>query len=374
MDDKTREAIENSLFKLSGKISISEFKNIVKTLGWKMNYKKVHVVGTNGKGSVSKYLNDNLINNSKNVGLFTSPHVFNFEERIKINNNDISFIDVQHHMMDIYIAFPNYSFGFFQLVFLACLAYFETKKIDVAIFEAGIGAKKDIVNYLNFDITIFTSFSLDHEKKLGSKIEKIADDKSFAIKKANKIFYPSTVSESVQNILINRAKKMNNNDINIVKIKSKDIHSQNQELAKYILNEEFFINSTSFALPIGRAQKIEINNLLNYVDVAHNVDGIQKTISYFNDKNIHFDQFIVSLSADKNVKEIMKNFDNKVTFVYQNKSHRALENLDYPEEFPRIYNLKKFIAKLDKKTLFIGSFYFIEEILRLVKYEHNPKI
>ncbi|MGL5308518.1 MAG: hypothetical protein ACRC9F_00530, partial [Metamycoplasmataceae bacterium] len=174
MENKINALLEDSLFKLRGEISLSEFKNIVKTLGWKMNYKKIHIVGTNGKGSVSKYLNDNLINNGKKIGLFTSPHIFNFEERIKINNMDISFIDVQHHMMDIYIAFPNYSFGFFQLVFLACLAYFETKKIDIAIFEAGIGARKDIVNYLNFDITVFTSISLDHEKILGSTIEKIA--------------------------------------------------------------------------------------------------------------------------------------------------------------------------------------------------------
>ncbi|MGL5732676.1 MAG: hypothetical protein ACRCXE_01225 [Metamycoplasmataceae bacterium] len=374
MENKINALLEDSLFKLRGEISLSEFKNIVKTLGWKMNYKKIHIVGTNGKGSVSKYLNDNLISSGKTIGLFTSPHIFNFEERIKINNTDISFIDIQHHMMDIYIAFPDYSFGFFQLVFLACLAYFETKKIDIAIFEAGIGAKRDIVNYLDFDWTVFTSISLDHEKILGNTVEKIAKDKAFAIKKNNKIFYPNTLTNKIQNILNERAEKMDNKNINIVKIKSHDIHIQNQELAQYILKKEFKIKDCKFTLPMGRSQEIIINNIINYVDVGHNVEGVQKTLKHFKEKNITFDQYVVSLSSDKNVKEIMKNFNKKNTFVYQNKSNRALEYLDYPEEFEKLYVLENFVKKLDKKTLFIGSFYFIEEILRLVKYDNNTRI
>ncbi|MGL5205420.1 MAG: hypothetical protein ACRC7B_00700 [Metamycoplasmataceae bacterium] len=374
MENKINALLKDSLFKMRGEISFSEFKNIVKTLGWKMNYQKIHVVGTNGKGSVSKYLNDNLINSNKTIGLFTSPHIFNFEERIKINNIDIPFIDMQHHMMDIYIAFPDYSFGFFQLVFLACLAYFETKKIDIAIFEAGIGAKRDIVNYLNFDFTVFTSISLDHEKILGSTIEKIAMDKSYAIKKTNKIFYPNTLKNNLEDVLNERAKKMENKNINIVKIKSKDIHKQNQELAEYILKKEFKIKDCEFTLPIGRSQEIIINNIINYIDVGHNVEGIQKTLNHFKENNINFDQYVVSISSDKNVKDIMKNFDNKITFVYQNKSDRALEFLDYPVEFQKLYVLENFLKKLDKITLFIGSFYFIEEILRLVKYDNNSRI
>ncbi|MGL5308703.1 MAG: hypothetical protein ACRC9F_01495, partial [Metamycoplasmataceae bacterium] len=110
------------------------------------------------------------------------------------------------------------------------------------------------------------------------------------------------------------------------------------------------------------------------VDVGHNVDGIQKTLNHFRNSNIFFDQFVVSISSDKNVKEIMKNFDSKITLIYQNKSSRALEYLDYPKEFEKIYVLENFIKKLDKKTLFIGSFYFVEEVLRLVKYDINTKI
>ena len=374
MESKINELMGNTLFKLTGKLTLPQFRNIVKKMGWKMNYKKIHVVGTNGKGSVSKYLSDNLVKDRNRVGLFTSPHILNFEERIKVNNENIHFLDLQEYIIDIYIKFPKYSFGFFQLMFLACLAYLETKRINIAIFESGIGAKKDIVNYLDFDITIFTSISIDHEKILGSKIEKISEDKSFAIKEKNKVYYPNTINKISEKILKDRAKMMHNKSLKIVKIKSKNIHEQNQELSKYILQKEFEIEARIFNLPTGRAQEIKINNIDCYIDVGHNEEAIQKTLNYFQENNIKFDYYVVSLSSDKNVKKIMKNFDQKNTLIYKNKSDRALSHFDYPHEFGKVYSLQNFIKTLDKKILFIGSFYFIEEILRLVKYDINSKI
>lgn len=371
MEQKIKKLIENSLFKMTGKITKKQFNDIVKTLDLKMNYKKIHVVGTNGKGSVSKYLNDNLIISKNKVGLFTSPHMFNFEERIKINNNDISFIDIQQHMIDIHLKFPKYTFGFFELIFLSCLSYFETKKIDLAIFEAGIGAKKDIVNFLEFDSTIFTSFSIDHKKILGSTIEKITIDKAFAIKENNNIYYPNTIQSNSESILLERANFKNNKNINKVIIKSSNIHDQNKEFSKKILKKEFDIEARTFSLPIGRAQEILINNFVCYVDVAHNEEGIKKTLEYFNEKNIEFDNYIVSLSNDKEVKKIMKYFDNKNTFIYQNKNKRALSGFDYPDKFGKIFSLSELIKRIDKKVLFIGSFYFIEEVMKGVKDERK---
>ncbi len=368
MEQKIKNLISNSLFQMTGKITKKQFQNIVKTQNWKMNYKKIHIVGTNGKGSVSKYLNDNLINEVNKVGLFTSPHIFDFEERIKISNKNIEFIDIQQHMIDLHLNFPEYTFGFFDLLFLSCLSYFESKKIDIAIFEAGIGAKKDIVNFLDFDITIFTSFSIDHKKILGSTIKKIVTDKSFAIKNNNKIFYPNTISNEAEEILITKAKLLENKNVTKVEIKSNNIHDQNKELAKYILKKEFKIAGNIFLQPPGRAQQVIINNIDCYVDVGHNDDGIKKTLEYFQQKNIYFDNYVVSLSKDKDVKKIMTNFDKNNTFVYQNKNKKTLATFDYPSEYGKVYLLNDFIKNLDKKVLFIGSFYFIEEVLVVLKY------
>lgn len=366
MDKKINKLIENSLFQMKGKLTNSQFKSIVKKMNWKMNYKKIHIVGTNGKGSLSKYLNDNLISEDKNIGLFTSPHILNFEERIKINNKDISFVDIQQYMIDIHLNFPKYTFGFFELMFLSCLSYFEAKEIDIAIFEAGIGAKKDIVNFLNFDITLFTSFGIDHKKILGSSIEKITTDKSFAIKKDNVVYYPDSISIECENILKEKANLLNNKKINKVKIKSTNIHDQNKELAKYILKREFKIDTNFFTLPKGRAEMISINNFDCYIDVGHNESGIKKTIDYFNEKNIYFDNFVVSVSSDKDINKIMKYFNKENTLVYQNKNKKALSIFDYPEKFSKLYGLSDFIKRNDKRTLFIGSFYFIQEIIEIV--------
>ena len=374
MESKINQLMENTLFKLTGKLTLPQFRNIVKKMGWKMNYQKIHVVGTNGKGSVSKYLNDNLVKDRNRVGLFTSPHIFNLEERIKVNNENIPFLDLQEYMIDLHIKFPKYTFGFFQLMFLACLAYLETKRINIAIFESGIGAKKDVVNYLDFDLTIFTSISIDHEKILGSKLEKISTDKAFAIKEKNKVFYPTTINKLSEDILKERAKLVGNKNMQAVKIKSKNIHEQNKELSKYILKSEFDVEARLFSLPVGRAQEVKINGYDCYVDAGHNEEAIKETLHYFKENNIVFDHYIVSLSSDKDVKKIMKHFDKENTFIYQNKSSRALSNFDYPQEFGKIYSLQNFIKTLDKKILFIGSFYFVEEILRLVKYDINSKV
>ncbi|MDK2819960.1 MAG: hypothetical protein KFW07_03925 [Mycoplasmataceae bacterium] len=369
MEEKINKLIANSLFQMTGKLTISQFKNIVKKMEWKMDYKKIQIVGTNGKGSVAKFINDNLVKDEQRVGLFTSPHIINLEERIRINNLKIPFIDLQINMMDIYIKFPEYTFGFFQLMFLSSLAYFEQKKVSVAIFESGIGAKKDIVNFLDFDITCFTSISIDHEEILGSTIEKITTDKSFAIKEKNIVYIPDNMEEKSLNIMNKRINFVNNKTTKIIKIKSKNIYDNNKEIAKTILENEFKIKPKLFLLPAGRSQEIIINNITCYIDVGHNQDGIKKTLSYFKENNIVFDNYIVSLSSNKNVKKIMNNFDPQNTFVYQNKNKRSLPIHDFPEEFGRIYSIEKLIKTLDKRILFIGSFYFIEEILREIKYE-----
>lgn len=371
MEEKINKLITDSFFKMTGKITISQFRNIVKKMAWKMDYKKIQIVGTNGKGSVAKFINDNLVKEEQKVGLFTSPHIVSLEERIRINNFKIPFMDLQSNIMDIYIKFPEYTFGFFQLMFLASLAYFEQKKVSVAIFESGIGAKKDIVNFLDFDITCFTSISIDHEKILGSTIEKITADKSFAIKEKNIVYIPDNIDQKSLNILNDRLIITNNKTAEIIKIKSENIHENNKEIAKTILENEFNIKPKLFLRPIGRAQEIIINNISCYIDVGHNQDGIKKTLDYFKENNIFFDNYIVSLSSDKNVNKIMENFDSENTFVYQNKSKNSLPIHEFPEHFGRIYSIEKLLKTIDKKILFIGSFYFIEEILREIEYEIN---
>lgn len=363
--------ITNLLFSLNGKITKKNFNEIKKHYNWKFKYKKIHVVGTNGKGSNAKYLNDELIQNNYNVGLFTSPHLVTMYERIKINNNNISFEQLLKYTSDFQTTFSNINFGFFDLFFLSALRLFEDNQVDVAIFEAGIGAKKDVVNYLKHNITIISSISIDHQNILGNSLEQITLDKSFSIKSDNSVYVSNSINLDLIRLLQCRAIQKNNNNFNIVDVDKTNYETINKSLSKFVLQKEFNINNfkSFFLLPRGRMEKIMINNFDCYIDVSHNIEAINETIKYIESKKIKIDQVVLSLSKDKNDKKItniLKNYFN-VLYIYENKGRKPLKIVEYDQSIPKIYSISNFINKICKNTLFIGSFYFIEEIINKVK-------
>ena len=359
------------LYSLEGKINKTEFKKIIKHYKWKFNFKSIHIVGTNGKGSNAKYINDELIYQNKKVGLFTSPHINDMYERIMINNQKIEFETMSKFVTRLKSDFPNINFGWFDVFFLTALHWFCSKNIDVAIFEAGIGAKKDIVNYIKHDIVLITSIDLDHTKILGNTKEKIAIDKSFAIKNNNqKIYISNDIDENIIDIFKKRANDVGAK-LKVVKVNKKTYETKNISLSKNVLKNEFNIKNfkSFFVLPIGRSQQIKINNIMCGVDVAHNYQGIIESINYFKINKIKFDQIVVSLSSDKDHKKILRFLSKefKIVYVYENKGRKPLKLSQYNEKFPKILNLSFFIKKLDCSTLFIGSFYLVSEIFEIIK-------
>ncbi|MGL4343076.1 MAG: hypothetical protein ACRCRZ_00705 [Metamycoplasmataceae bacterium] len=343
---------------------------ILNSLNLKMNYKKIHIVGTNGKGSSCKFLEDNLNDNKIKNASFTSPHLLKVNERIKINGVAVSEKKILKIINEEIIAkFPKIKLNFFAYIFIAALIIFDQYKIKVVIFEAGIGAKEDIVNLLEHDITIFTSISLDHESILGNSVKNIAADKAYAIKHNNHIYYPSTLKRSAKQQLLKRADDKNNENIFEIVLHEKiDIYKQNYEVIKEVLKNEFKIDSTTFAIKYGRMSSIKINDKLCIIDVSHNYDGIHKTLILLKKRKQMPKQIVVSFSGDRNVKKILKLFDKKNTFIYQNNSPIATNIHEYGEGFNKIENLNQFLKKLKTETLFIGSHYFISEVLKNEKY------
>lgn len=366
MNKRVDDYLLEILYSLNGKINKKEFKTIVKTYNWKFPFESIHVVGTNGKGSNAKYINDELIAQGKEVGLFTSPHIKTMYERIKINNHMIEFESMSKFVTKLKVDFPNINFGWFDVFFLTAIHWFHIKKVDVAIFEAGIGAKKDVVNYLDFKYLLITSIDIDHKELLGSTKEKIAIDKSFAIKNNVEVFISDDIEKKIINIFKQKA-KINENTIEIVSVDKTTYETKNISLAQTFLKKAYNIKTfkSYFKLPEGRAQKIIFNGFDCYVDVAHNLQAIQESINYYRVNDIKFDQVVISLSYDKEHQKILsflaKEF--KIIYVYQNKGRKPLKLFDYDEKFPKITNLPFFIKKIDCTTLFIGSFYLVSEIL-----------
>lgn len=146
-------------------------------------YKTIHVAGTNGKGSCSHTLASILQHQGYKVGLYTSPHLVDFRERIRVNGVCISkqrvidFVKKEKHFFE-----PLHP-SFFELTTALAFLYFAEQKVDVAIIEVGLGGRLDCTNIITPVLSVITNISLDHTEFLGSTLSKIASEKAGIIKK-----------------------------------------------------------------------------------------------------------------------------------------------------------------------------------------------
>ena len=148
---------------------------------------KIAISGTNGKGSVAKTLSEILNKSKNNVGLYTSPHIFNINERIQINNKKISNNEL-NKILGLIIEKQkkvNIKLSYFELLTLVSILYFSKAKNNINIFEVGLGGKYDATNIVDSQISIITNVSKDHTEYLGNTISKIAQEKVGIVKKGS---------------------------------------------------------------------------------------------------------------------------------------------------------------------------------------------
>ncbi|MEC9209892.1 MAG: folylpolyglutamate synthase/dihydrofolate synthase family protein [Bacteroidota bacterium] len=145
-------------------------------------FKSIHIAGTNGKGSVSHMLASILQEAGYKVGLYTSPHLKDFRERIKINGEMISEAEVLHFVTKNKIHFEKINLSFFEFTVALTFNYFANQKVDIAIIETGLGGRLDSTNIIAPELSIITNIGLDHTNLLGNTIEEIAKEKGGIIK------------------------------------------------------------------------------------------------------------------------------------------------------------------------------------------------
>lgn len=172
-------------------------------------YKTIHVGGTNGKGSVSHLLAAILRQSGYKVGLFTSPHLVDFRERIRVNGKKISkeyVVDfVERHRATFEPLHPS----FFELTSTLAFDYFRAEKVDFAIIEVGMGGRLDSTNIITPILSIITNISLDHTQFLGDTVEKIAYEKAGIIKPEIPALVGEVYEQSVAQIFAETAVKNN---------------------------------------------------------------------------------------------------------------------------------------------------------------------
>ena len=143
--------------------------------------KCIHVAGTNGKGSVCAMISSILQDAGYNVGMYTSPHLKKFNERIRINNKLITDKDIVKY----YLKIKKYATDqtFFDMTTAMAFLYFYDEKVDFSVMETGLGGRLDSTNVITPVVSIITNVGIEHTEYLGSTIEKIAYEKAGIIKK-----------------------------------------------------------------------------------------------------------------------------------------------------------------------------------------------
>lgn len=173
-----------------------------------LSYRTIHVAGTNGKGSVSHTLAAILQASGLKVGLYTSPHLLDFRERIRVNGEMIPKERVTEFVEKERSFFEPLSPSFFELTTALAFKYFQEQKVDVAVIEVGLGGRLDCTNIITPDLSIITNISLDHTQFLGNTLEEIAAEKAGIIKDGVPVVVGETVCDSVANVFRLRAEKM----------------------------------------------------------------------------------------------------------------------------------------------------------------------
>ena len=300
-------------------------------------FKSIHLAGTNGKGSTASIIAKILQNSGKKVGLYTSPHLINFNERIRINGVPISNNDIISFTKTYKDVFEQNSITFFEATTAMAFDYFKKNEIDIAIVETGLGGRLDSTNVLLPIHTIITEIDFDHTHLLGETVEEITAEKCGIIKKATPNTTINTKKEIVEVIdRFSTQKKtktnyVNRDQINLCEHKTNKLHLQYND-SEYILPQAGSFQAENAILAIETIRNefknitnIQIQDGLNqwfwpgrmqqmkeniFYDVAHNSSGVKILTSdlynIYNQKPMG----LVVIKNDKIRSEIINLFEN----------------------------------------------------------------
>ncbi|MGA3014488.1 MAG: folylpolyglutamate synthase/dihydrofolate synthase family protein [Bacteroidales bacterium] len=235
---------------------------ICKLLGDPQNtFRSIHIGGTNGKGSTSHMLASILHEKKLKVGLYTSPHLIDFRERIRINGIKIPEENVIHFVEKYKSVFEKIKPSFFEMTVGLAFDFFREEKVDIAVIEVGLGGRLDSTNVITPLLSVITNISYDHKQLLGDTLEKIAIEKAGIIKQNIPVVIGETQNET-RNVFIDKANKeyaeilFADNEFTYVTRLPENRHTSNL-LMDIFRNRELFISDLESPLS-GNYQKNNI--------------------------------------------------------------------------------------------------------------------
>jgi len=393
---KTAQEILKSHDKFIIKLGLERIEKILSLLNNPQNnYKIIHIAGTNGKGSTSKIINDILIEANYKTGLYTSPHLFSYVERIKVNNENISdyvFNQLINKIDELAIK-NSIQLSEFELLTATAFYYFYIKQVDYVVLETGLGGLYDATNIIkNPEACVITTIDFDHTERLGSTIEEIAAQKAGIIKENSRVI----INEN--NLGYETIKKyIKDKNAQLIPLKQIKVNFNNNENKNYAIfnNKQYEFNllgshqAENLALAYGAIKHLKISDEI--IEKALKKVSWQYRMEFYKDKNIlidcaHNPNGILALRnfLDENFKDTKKRFifgclknkdyNKMLDILIKEEDELFLIEYDYPnslkfEELDNKYHAKKINEIKDGinenyLNIICGSIYMLGEKLK----------
>ena len=296
-------------------------------------FKTIHIAGTNGKGSVSHTLAAILQSAGYKVGLYTSPHLKDFSERIRVNGKPISEQYVIDFVSEADEIIAKLNPSFFEITTLMAFTYFASEGVDVAVIETGLGGRLDSTNIISPVLSVVTNVSFDHVNLLGDTLEKIAFEKAGIIKSG----IPAVVGEmpsALRSIFTVRTDEVVFAEDNASSDYEFELKGYCQEKNKKtilaaveFLKKEFNIteeniknglkNVVELTSLMGRWQKLSTSPLV-IADTGHNVAGMQYIVSQIADIKASVKRLVIGMVGDKDITSMLKLLPKDAVYYFCN--------------------------------------------------------
>lgn len=298
-------------------------------------FKTVHVAGTNGKGSTSHMLASILQEAGYKVGLYTSPHLIDFRERIKINGKEIPENDVVNFIDSNKNYLKKHNLSFFEMTVGMAFSYFSKENVDIAIIEVGLGGRLDSTNIIKPILSVITNIGLDHTNMLGNTLEEIAAEKAGIIKpctpviigeyqeetypvfqkiaktNSSKILLASSETISLETDLKGDYQEKNTKTafLAIKELQSLGIKISSENIKQGLLS---VISNTGLQ---GRWQQIHAHPKV-ICDTAHNKEGILYVVNQLKKESYNKLHIVLGFVSDKKLEDILPLFPKDATYYF----------------------------------------------------------
>lgn len=300
------------------------------------NFKSIHVAGTNGKGSTSHMLASILQEAGYKVGLYTSPHLKDFRERIKINGNVVSKQFVIDFIKRNKSFFEQHSLSFFEMTVGMAFQYFSENKVDIAVIEVGLGGRLDSTNIITPEVSVITNIGLDHMQFLGDTLELIAFEKAGIIKPGIPVVIGETQKETTN--IFNKTATEKKAKIVFADQKNKETFQSDLkgyyqlkniattvqtikelQLKGYRVTKEHIesglLNVVKNTGLLGRWQQLQSNPKV-FCDTGHNKEGLAYVMKQISNENFDALHIVFGVVNDKELGTIVQLLPKNATYYF----------------------------------------------------------